>query len=193
MSMADDPADIDLDKSVSADAHADTPRSRVVLAVISILGVLLALGFGYLSLRRTQAPPAATNTKPATTAPKVAQADEEQITLPPLDATDPLVRELVGKLSSHPAVAAWLTTDGLLMNFVVVTNHIAKGESPAVELKPVGPVPRFTPRKSRDQLYLDKASYRRYDRYAEAVSALDARGTARVYRMLRPRIREAYV
>jgi hypothetical protein len=117
---------------------------------------------------------------------------EEQITLPPLDQTDPIVRQLVGQLSSHPTVAAWLTTDGLLLNFALVTTKIANGETPVVELKVVGPVARFRPRIAGDRVYLDRASYRRYDRYAEAVSALDARGTARLYSTLKPRIGEAY-
>src|SRR5262245_28412724 len=102
--MADDPLDIDLDRSVSSEPGTDTPRNRVVLASVSIVGVLLALGFGYMSLRRSQAPPAATSSKPAAPAPKAVENSEEQIALPPLDQTDPIVRELVGKLSSHPAV-----------------------------------------------------------------------------------------
>ncbi len=189
--MADDPADIDLNKSVSEEPRTDTSRSRVILAVVSILGVILALGFGYLSLRRSDAPAASTTTaKPS--APAAPATTEEQIPLPALDQTDTLVRDLVGKLSSHPAVAAWLTTDGLIVNFVLVTNKIAKGETPASDLKPVGPVPRFAPKKSKELLYLDRSSYRRYDRYAEAVSTLDARGTARLYRILKPRMQDAY-
>jgi hypothetical protein len=41
-------------------------------------------------------------------------------------------------------------------------------------------------------LYIDPSSYGRYNRYAEAVSALDARGTARLYATLKPRVRDAY-
>src|SRR5687767_11961943 len=37
----------------------------------------------------------------------------EEIHVPPLDQTDPVVRRLVGMLSAHPRVAAWLATDGL--------------------------------------------------------------------------------
>jgi hypothetical protein len=56
----------------------------------------------------------------------------------------------------------------------------------------VGPVPAFSIRKSRDRIYIDPSSYRRYDRYAEAVGALDARGTARLYETLKPRVIEAH-
>jgi hypothetical protein len=38
---------------------------------------------------------------------------------------------------------------------------------------------------------IDPASYHRYDRYAQAVAALDAGGVARVYETIKPRINEA--
>ena len=47
-------------------------------------------------------------------------------------------------------------------------------------------------RTSRDDLFLDPSSYRRYDRYAQAVSSIDARGAARLYATLKPRILDAY-
>ena len=46
-------------------------------------------------------------------------------TSPPLPQTDPIVRELVARLSSHPTIAAWLTTKGLVANFTMVTLSIA--------------------------------------------------------------------
>jgi hypothetical protein len=79
----------------------------------------------------------------------------------------------------------------LIVNFVVVTSKIADGQTPVAELKPIGPVPPFRTRTSRGTLTIDPASYRRYDRYAQAVSALDARGAARLYETLKPRINEA--
>jgi hypothetical protein len=89
-------------------------------------------------------------------------------------------------------VAAWLTTDGLILNFVVVTTRIASGQTPVAELKSVGPIPRFGVRNMRDDLFIDPSSYRRYDRHAAAVASLDARGTARLYATLKPRITDAY-
>jgi hypothetical protein len=56
----------------------------------------------------------------------------------------------------------------------------------------MGRVPVFRPQTSRGDLFIDPSSYRRYDRYAEGMSALDSRGTARLYATLKPRINEAY-
>jgi hypothetical protein len=115
----------------------------------------------------------------------------EEISLPPLDETDALVRELVGRLSSYPVITAWLTTDGLILNFAAVTTRIANRENIAQELRVIGPVAPFRPRPSREDLFVDPSSYHRYDRYAAAVSSVDARGAARLYATLKPRIVDA--
>lgn len=197
--MPQDPADLDLDKFRQEDPGnvpgSLPPRNRRPVALIVIVAVLiLALGAAYVFLRRAPAEPAVPMAvqEPSQTPPRQQAEPGDRILLPPLDETDALVRLLVGRLSSHPTVASWLTTDGLILNFVTVTASIANGDTPVAELKAVGPVPRFRTKSSRDILYIDPSSYGRYDRYAEAVSALDARGTARLYATLKPRVREAY-
>lgn len=191
----DDPADIDLHKAAS-DARADVAdRRRWPLAPLGAAAVLvLALVGAYIYLRApTRQPTPATASAPVERSPRDRAAESgDQIPLPPLDETDALVRELIGRLSSHPTVAAWLATDGLIVNFAVVTLRISNGESPTKELGSLGPVPAFRPQTSRDDLFVNPSSYRRYDRYAEAVSALDARGAARLYATLKPRIVDAY-
>ena len=194
--MAEDPSDIHLDKFAPEQPEriAPPPRRPPVLVGIIAVFLLLALAAGLWYVRRSPAPQRAPapQQKPAATTPAPQAEAGDQIPLPPLDDTDPLVRELVGRLSSHPMVARWLTTDALIQNFVVVTARIANGEIPATELKTIGPIPRFRTRTSGGMLYVDPASYQRYDGYAEAVSALDARGTARLYATLKPRISDAY-
>ena len=194
--MAEDPSDITLHKSGpdEADLIRRPPKRRATVIWIVAGVLLLGLAAAYVYLRRPPlqySPPVQAN-KPAPTVQARKAESGEQIPLPPLDETDPLVRELVGRLSSHPTVAAWLSTDGLIQNFVVVTSRIANGEIPGSELKSIGPIARFSTRTSGDMVYVNAASYRRYDRYAEAVSALDARGTARLYATLKPRIADAY-
>jgi hypothetical protein len=191
--MTEQPADIELGESPSPVFATPPPehRSRPPVWVwAGLVVLLLALGAAYFFLWR------GTGEKPVATKPVQAPAPKtesaEQITLPPLDDSDPIVRQLVGKLSSHPAVAAWLTTEGLLLNFTVVTTKIANGDTPVIELKALRPIPRFTTRMSGETRYIDRESYRRYDRFAEAVMALDSRGTARLYTTLKPRITEAY-
>jgi hypothetical protein len=129
--------------------------------------------------------------KPAAPAAPLAEAGEN-IPLPPLPETDVLVRELVAKLSAHPKVAAWLTTDQLLRNFTVVVYGIANGKTPSQHLTKLRPGEKFEVLQNGGAVVIDPRSYRRYDAYADAVGALDARGTARLYATLKPRIQEAY-
>ena len=91
--------------------------------------------------RDQAAAPPVVQPKPESAAPLGAAA--EPIDVPALDESDPLVRELVGKLSSHPGVAAWLATDGLVRNFTVVVANIAEGRTPAGHLRSLAPSGSF--------------------------------------------------
>ena len=191
VAMNTEPADIELIKT-APDGDPGTSRTRRLAVIVLALVVLLAAAGGYVLWRRGRtAPPQPANTQPAD---KVQVRQETaQIPLPPLEGTDALVRELVGGLSAHPVVAAWLATDRLIVNFVVVTGRIADGQTPVAELKAIGPVgASFRVRSSaQGATTIDPSSYRRYDRYAQAVAAIDAQGAARVYQTLKPRIDEA--
>ena len=185
VAMNTEPADIELIKTApDGDPGALTSRTRRLAVLVLVLVVLLGAAGGYVLWRRGQT----TSPQPATTQPADAvklRQETTQVPLPPLEATDALVRQLVGGLSSHPVVAAWLATDRLIVNFVVVTGRIADGQTPVAELKAIGPVgASFRVRTSQGRITIDPASYRRYDRYAQAVSALDAQGAARVYETL---------
>jgi hypothetical protein len=187
--------DYRLDKS---ETEIDTARGRrrvPTTAIVIALVVLAAAITAYVMWRGRQAAPAQqTAESPARlpdVAPPGAEAGED-IVLPELGATDPVVRELVARLSAHPKVAAWLATDGLIRNFTVVTYNIAQGRTPVRHLSGLGPSDTFRTSGPEEALFLDPASYERYDDYATAISELDARGTARLYATLKPRITEAY-
>lgn len=138
---------------------------------------------------------------PVTTAPERVEAsrplqplggDAAPIVLPPLDQSDPLVRELVREISSHPRIAAWLATDGLIRNFTVVVANVAEGKTPAAHLRVLRPLSSFQVVERGGDLYVDPRSYERYDGLAAAVASIEAAGAARLYATLKPRIEEAY-
>jgi hypothetical protein len=119
-------------------------------------------------------------------------AEADAVVVPPLDESDAVVRELVKKLSSHPQVAAWLATDGLIRNFAVVVSNIADGRTPASHLGALRPSPRFNVIERGGNVYMDPKTYDRYNGLADAVDSLDPAGTARLYTTLKPRLQEAY-
>ena len=189
--MRNDPADVDLVKPTPEHPAGLAGRRSLLPLAIAVVLVLALVG-AYVYLRTPARDPAVSSSAPVEPSQRRPAEKAEQISLPPLDETDPLVRELIGRLSSHPVIGSWLATDGLLLNFSIVTLRIANRESPAKELGRIGPIPPFRPRTLREDLFVDPSSYRRYDRYAAAVSALDARGVARLYETLEPRINDAY-
>ena len=194
-----DPGDYELDRSgETSDTLAPPQRSHILpWAVAIVAAAVAASGVWYVTSRRPPPSTPATNTPaspPATVPPRpegplVKAAD---IDLPPLQQTDPIVRELVGRLSSHPTIAAWLATNGLIENFTVATLNVAEGRTPARFLPSLAPRERFRTVGSGEELFVDPRNYQRYDLVGDAVSALDSVGTASLYLTLKPRITDAY-
>lgn len=175
---------------VTPDESSISPAWLIAAAAL----LLLSVGaLWYFAIRnRTPATRAVAQTTVDLPRPPARGAEPgEAIDLPPLDQTDAIVRTLVGRLSAHPAVAAWLTTNGLIRNLTVVIANIADGETPAKHLTPLRPKGSFATTTSGGVTRIDPASYRRYDGIAAAVDGLDARGVARFYATIKPRIQDA--
>lgn len=168
-----------------------------LIAVVALLGALLFGGYWFLRVSRSEpasnvaavaAPPAeVTAQSPAPLGGSPFPAD-----VPGLDASDAFVRTWAPRLSPHPRLIAWLTTDGLIRNFVTVVTNIAEGRTPSARvpvLKPNG-VLQVVERKGL--VFVDDRSYSRYDALAEAFASIDATAAAQLYATLKPRIEEAH-
>jgi hypothetical protein len=190
--------DFDLDLPSGRMYSPPPRRQRGGWIWIALLAVVLGAGAYYFLNRRTAsvspakvAPQTAAPSRPAEP-PRTLGQSGEAIELPPLEETDPAVREMVGRLSSHPVVAAWLATTGLVRNVTRVVQAIAEDRGVAAHLGVVRPVGPFIVRASGGRLVIDPRSYRRYDAIATAVSSLEARSCASLYATFRPRLGEAY-
>jgi hypothetical protein len=191
-------ADLDevrIERASPPEEEPPASRRRLPIVVAAVV-ILVLLGVGYFVLRR---PPAANEpagaeqtAKPPAPAARLPAEPGENIALPPLDETDALVRELVARLSSHPRVAAWLTTDQLVRNFTVVVLTIAEGRAPGPRLRPLAPDGAFQVVQAGPTIQIDPRTFQRYDTHAAAVAGIDARGAARLYATLKPRIDDAY-
>jgi hypothetical protein len=189
--------DDDLVKTTDESTYINPPRRNpALLAVVAVLIVAGAVA-AYLFFRGTPTPtettaeaPAAAPA-PATSTDRALGAEAAPIDLPPLDQSDAIVRELVRQLSTHPQVAAWLATDGLIRNFTVVVTNVAEGKSPAPMLKTLRPTAPFAVRAAGGESEIDPRSYERYASLAGAVASIDPAGAARLYTTLKPRIEEA--
>lgn len=193
--------DVQLDPSVSREGEGGGRGSggggwRWV--VIALVVLLLAGGvyWGFFvrrAARPAPAPAPAPAPEPAeTAAPAPVAPAEEPVEMPPLAASDELVRRLVGELSKHPALASYLVSDHLVRRFVLVVDNVAAGLVPRPvlpeSLKPDRP---FKAREQGGVTVADPASYRRYDVPAAVFASVDPQGAVATYRRLRPLIDQA--
>lgn len=117
---------------------------------------------------------------------------ESELELPPLDDSDPFLRELVAGLGEHPQLARWLTPDRLARRFVASIDNVAEGVAPRKHFPSLAPKEGFSVVERDGQLHAAPESYRRYDAAAAFLSSLDAEATAKLYRGLEPLFDEAY-
>ena len=170
---------------------AARPSWLWLVAVPLLVGTAAAF-FLVASHRNRPAPPATRVDAPRQALVRPLGGTAADITVPPLDESDPVVRELVKQLTSHPKIAAWLATDGLIRGFTVATENVAGGLTPASRLRVWRPQSGFeTLARGRD-LQIAPASYQRYDALADAAASIDPAGAARLYATLKPRIEEAH-
>lgn len=197
--MNDERQDFQLDRGGAEEQAGEPwlegrkPRGPWLWVVAAV--VVLAAVAGLWWYQRTAPPAEAPLPRPAaeaTAEPEAPEAVPEEVAVPPLAETDPWLREVIGQLSGHPALAEWLATDDLVRRFVVLVDNIAAGESPAQHVPFARPREGFTIRRAGDGVYVDAASYERYATLAAVVDSLHVDGTADLYRRLEPRLEEAY-
>jgi hypothetical protein len=189
--------DLDLGSAPPPPSPDEPPRDNwmpigIGAGVLLVIAVIVAVIY---FRRPAEEPKKVVETpKPATVAqPRAGLGPEvEPIDLPPLVLTDPLVRDLVGRLSSRPELAAWLAIDGLIRNFVVCVENVSEGETPVKHLRPLTPRGAFNAERSGASYVADPRAFHRYDGYAATAAALDPAGLAKVYSLLKPRLIEAY-
>jgi Protein of unknown function (DUF3014) len=129
-----------------------------------------------------------TSPEPPTTPPE----SVPETTLPPLGESDAAVRELAGGLSPNPALPRWLSADRLVQRFVTAVDNVAEGTSPRPHLLFLAPEASFQTVTRNERVYVDPASYARYDTVADVVGSLDARRCVELYRRLQPLCEDAY-
>lgn len=112
--------------------------------------------------------------------------------LPPLGSLDGYVRPLLAAMSSRPELVALLASDGLVRRFAVSVDAIARGDSPAGQVRAVAPRGPFRVQEQGGVMTVDPANYARYDGLVKLVDDLPAPQLARLYGRLKPRLEEAY-
>lgn len=163
--------------------------------VVAALIVATAAAVYIAAGRMRRAAPAAADSRRAETrqAPvRPLGGNAAAIDVPALDQSDPVVRELVKQITSHPRIVAWLASDGLIRTFTVAVENVADGTTPAGRFRALRPASGFETVGRAGDLHIAPSSYQRYDDLADAAASIDAAGAARLYATFKPRIEEAY-
>lgn len=166
-----------------------------IVAIALVLATLGVGGYFWWQGRKSEPLPVDQTVTTAETVPTEAIEEEpveEPIEVPPLDASDEIVRRLVAGLSARPELARWLATDDLVRRFAAAVDNVASGANPKTHVRALTPEEPFEVSESDGALRADPASYRRYDTLTAVVTSLDTEGSARLYRTLRPLLDEAY-
>jgi hypothetical protein len=189
-------ADDDLDLYDSSSPTVPPPTSPSFVPALLALG-LVALAGGtavWFYLHRAPATPAAVVAPAASTPaqpPAALGTQPEAIDIPPLDASDNVVRDLLHRLSGHPVVAAWAAGEGLLRHLAAAIENVAGGQVPSAHVQALRPSAPFRVTTDGGRTVIDPRSYARYDGIAEALDSINPEVAARLYSTVKPRLGDA--
>ncbi len=187
----------EFDESFDPAGEVPPPASSGIHPVIPVAVLGLVLIGLYVAFRSGApvSPKAPTGTPapvPVATAAAVPTPAPARIDLPPLNASDVIVRGWVATLAANPDFARWLIPDQLIRKFVAAVDNIAEKEDPIAHIRHLSPPTRFQAMGPRNALVADPKSYRRFDAFASVAASIDATAAARLYLNLSPLFDDAY-
>ena len=137
-------------------------------------------------------PPPAAPPVPAIQHPIPPEAGQQQAPLPPLDRSDPVVRDSLTALLGKPAVAKFLVPHEIVRDIVVTVDNLPR-KKVAAELRPVQPTTGDTAVDTQaGQTILSDQNYARYAPVMQVVTAMDPKALAAIYFRLYPLFQQAY-
>ena len=175
------------------------PDNRIAWIGLIVLVLVVALGLWWWAPRTAQSPAEAVGQVPTEEVVERVAPQAQGLgigapdpNLPALGDLDGYVRPLLSALSSRPELAALLASDGLVRRFVVSVEAVARGESPAGQVRAVAPRAPFQVQQQGSTVVIDAASYERYDGLVRLVEEMEPGQLARLYGRLKPRLDEAH-
>lgn len=178
---------------VSSEPAPPPPRPSAARWVVAgIVGLLAGSGLTFWWMSRAQpspatpAPTTATDVAVASTRPK-----RQAIDLPPLDQSDPLLRQLVAALSQHPTLARLLASPGLVRAATLAVVQIGDGKTPSTPLKALKPAGTVLIDGSASG-HIDPKTYTRWDAATSALLSIKTGDAAQLYVNVKPLLDQAY-
>jgi hypothetical protein len=139
------------------------------------------------------APKPATQPEPAIQHPIPPAAEQQaQAPLPPLDQSDPVMRDSLIGLLGKPAVAKFLVPHQIIRDVVVTVDNLPRRKV-AAELRPIQPTPgESVVEQQGGSTILSEQNYARYAPLMDVVRSVDPKALAAIYFRLYPLFQQAY-
>ena len=179
------------------EGDGDGPKKLLVvlLLVVFVLGILGAWWWwrSFKSAAAEVEPIATTAAeRPAPQAPPPIIEAEEEVEPVSLSNSDEVLRTVVGAVSSHPRLAAWLVNDGLIERFVKVATNVAYGEDPKSHVPFLRPGRSFSATERDGATVISGGSFARFTPYIEVMESVDAAGAGSLYQRFEPAMEEVF-
>jgi Protein of unknown function (DUF3014) len=171
-------------------APSRTGPSRLFATGAAILIAVALLALWWLGRAQPEpVPPAYTAASDLAAA--SARPKPQPLDLPPLNASDALLRQLLLALSTHPTLARLLATDSIVRGATLAVVQIGEGRTPADPLKALRPATRLSIAGPASGP-VDPANYRRWNAATAALVSLPPAEVAQVYVNVKLLCDEAY-
>ncbi len=118
------------------------------------------------------------------------QQQQTSVVLPALDHSDALFRDELTALA--PGLADWLNTDQLIRKYMLIANDFSQDLRLEKHLRFVKLEQPFAVVQANEKLVIAGESYRRYDKLAAAIDALDTRAALDIYKKFRPLLLQVF-
>jgi hypothetical protein len=112
--------------------------------------------------------------------------------LPPLEESDPLMREQLAAAGMGPELDQMEAEENLVQLGTALIDGFSRGVVQYKLLPVKRPSQPFGVELRGQQLYMDPAGYARYDEYAEAIASLDTEALVGSFHRMRPLYEQAY-
>lgn len=104
--------------------------------------------------------------------------------MPDLLSSDDATRQALIELS--PGLETWLNTDQLIRKYVLIVNDFSQGLRIAKHMNFLRLEEPFVVNQSENGLYMSPKGFQRYNAFAQAIQAIDARTAVTVYQKFKP-------
>ncbi|HEX7034759.1 MAG TPA: DUF3014 domain-containing protein [Pseudomonadales bacterium] len=175
---------------------------KAILAVVVVIALAV---IGWVLWPADEPPPAPEPEPPAEPAPppqpeppsreplepgEPTAPPEPEVVLPPLQESDAFVRE---RLAPMDLPERWVEQGDYVRRLAVLAENASRGELPRRQLAFMAPRGEFKVVRRGERLFLDPASYDRYDRYVEELEQIDPAYAANLVKTLEPLVQDALV